>query len=58
VQEAIKEVWEIINTENLKTVSGFNDYKKEFLQLFGFEYDGVDYDADVEINCEDPELIQ
>ena len=22
-------------------------YKREFLQLFGFEVDGVDYDADV-----------
>ena len=28
-------------------VTGNPDYKKQFLQLFGFECDGVDYSADV-----------
>jgi len=40
-------IWETINTDNLKTASDFEGYRREFLQLFGFEVDGVDYDADV-----------
>ena len=41
------ELWEDINTETLRQLSDFAGYKREFLQLFGFEVDGVDYDADV-----------
>ena len=47
VQAEVAEIWEQINTDNLKTLSDFDGYRQEFLQLFGFEVDGVDYDADV-----------
>lgn len=47
VQAEVAEIWEQINTDNLKTWSDFDGYRQEFLQLFGFEVDGVDYDADV-----------
>ena len=47
VQAEVAEIWEKINTDNLKTLSDFDGYRQEFLQLFGFEVDGVDYDADV-----------
>ena len=52
IQEAVGKLWEGINTENLRERSDFVGYKREFLQLFGFEVDGVDYDADV-----NPEVI-
>ena len=52
IQEAVGKLWEGINTENLRERSDFAGYKREFLQLFGFEVDGVDYDADV-----NPEVI-
>jgi enoyl-[acyl-carrier protein] reductase/trans-2-enoyl-CoA reductase (NAD+) len=58
VQQAIKDIWVGICSENLREVSGFDEYKKQFLQLFGFEYEGVDYEANVEFHYEDPELIQ
>jgi enoyl-[acyl-carrier protein] reductase/trans-2-enoyl-CoA reductase (NAD+) len=48
VQAAVAEAWEQIDTDNLNTLSDFVGYKREFLQLFGFEVDGVDYDADVD----------
>jgi enoyl-[acyl-carrier protein] reductase/trans-2-enoyl-CoA reductase (NAD+) len=48
VQKAIGDLWHSINTENLRDLSDFAGYKQEFLQLFGFEVDGVDYDADVD----------
>ena len=47
VQAEVAKIWEQINTDNLKTLSDFDGYRQEFLQLFGFEVDGVDYDADV-----------
>jgi enoyl-[acyl-carrier protein] reductase/trans-2-enoyl-CoA reductase (NAD+) len=51
IQAAVAALWEDINTQNLRQLSDFDGYKREFLQLFGFEVDGVDYDADV-----DPEV--
>jgi len=47
VQAEVEGIWNQINTENLKTLSDFAGYRQEFLQLFGFAVDGVDYDADV-----------
>lgn len=47
VQEAVAELWDGISTENLRERSDFEGYRREFLQLFGFEVEGVDYDADV-----------
>ena len=48
VQAAVAELWQDINTQTLRELSDFAGYKREFLQLFGFEVDGVDYDADVD----------
>ena len=48
VQRAVAELWDGISTENLRERSDFEGYRREFLQLFGFEVDGVDYDADVD----------
>tara|TARA_R110002073_G_scaffold36761_3_gene106894 strand:+ start:10965 stop:12212 length:1248 start_codon:yes stop_codon:yes gene_type:complete len=47
IQAAVAGLWERINTDTLKDLSDFAGYKREFLQLFGFEVEGVDYDADV-----------
>jgi enoyl-[acyl-carrier protein] reductase/trans-2-enoyl-CoA reductase (NAD+) len=48
VQAAVGELWARIDTDNLRELSDFDGYRREFLQLFGFEVDGVDYDADVD----------
>ncbi len=47
VQDACKVIWEKVTTENLSEVTDYDGYKAEFLKLFGFGLDGVDYDADV-----------
>lgn len=47
VQDVVAGLWDGISTENLRERSDFDGYKREFLQLFGFEVEGVDYDADV-----------
>ena len=48
VQAAVAALWDGISTDNLRQRSDFDGYKREFLQLFGFEVDGVDYEADVD----------
>ncbi len=48
VQTEVQRIWERINTSNLRTLSDFDGYKKNFLQLFGFECEGVNYNADVD----------
>lgn len=57
VQAAVGELWEQINTDNLRDLSDFDGYRREFLQLFGFEVDGVDYDADVNPEVAIPQLL-
>ena len=37
-----------MNDDNLFEITDFQGYKDEFLHLFGFEIDDVDYEADVD----------
>ena len=46
--EAVTERWEKINTENFHELSDYAGYRRRFRNLFGFEVEGVDYDAAVE----------
>lgn len=48
IQQEVESLWDQVSTENLDQLSDFAGYKQEFLRLFGFEIDGVDYDADVD----------
>jgi enoyl-[acyl-carrier protein] reductase/trans-2-enoyl-CoA reductase (NAD+) len=47
VQDQVNALWPQVNSDNLNELSDFAGYKHEFMKLFGFEVDGVDYDADV-----------
>jgi Uncharacterized paraquat-inducible protein B len=47
IQQHCRDLWPQITTENLTELTDYNEYKAEFLKLFGFGVDGVDYDADV-----------
>lgn len=47
VQDACKALWPQVTTENLFDLTDYAGYKREFLKLFGFERDDIDYDADV-----------
>ncbi len=52
IQQHCRNLWPQVTTENLKELTDYVEYKEEFLKLFGFGVEGVDYDADVatEIN--------
>ncbi|PJC87757.1 enoyl-[acyl-carrier-protein] reductase FabV [Vibrio sp. HA2012] len=47
IQGHCRQLWPQITTENLKELTDYEDYKTEFLKLFGFGIESVDYDADV-----------
>ncbi|VVE70327.1 trans-2-enoyl-CoA reductase [Pandoraea anapnoica] len=47
VQSEVSALWDKVTNENLYELTDFAGYKHEFLRLFGFEIEGVDYDADV-----------
>lgn len=47
IQSAVAELWEKVTTENLDEISDYAGYQQEFLKLFGFGVEGVDYDQDV-----------
>lgn len=49
VQAEVAERWLRVTTENLDALSDFEGFRADFLKIFGFGIDGVDYDADVDI---------
>lgn len=48
VQARVDELWPQVTTENLKEISDYESYSSEFLKLFGFGLDGVDYKVAVD----------
>ena len=50
VQAEVASIWPSVTTENLRAVSDFDAYQKEFLELFGFGLEGIDYSQDVEVD--------
>ncbi|MDH5300799.1 MAG: trans-2-enoyl-CoA reductase family protein [Gammaproteobacteria bacterium] len=47
IQRSVKQIWPQVTSENIFQLSDYQGYKDEFLKLFGFGVQGVDYDADV-----------
>ena len=48
VQAEVATLWPQVTTENLRDVTDFAGFQREFRGLFGFEVDGVDYEQPVE----------
>lgn len=59
VQETCREIWQQLNDSNINELTDYRGYKAEFLRLFGFGLQGVDYDADLsgEANFDVIELV-
>ncbi len=49
VQQEIADVWEKITNDNLTELADLDAFWNGFYEIFGFHIDGVDYDADVNI---------
>lgn len=46
IQEKVSELWEQASTETLPSIGDLEGYKTEFFNLFGFNYDEVDYNIE------------
>ena len=49
IQSEVQKLWDGINDENLAEYADIKGYQHDFSEIFGFELDGVDYEADVDI---------
>ncbi|MCY1373704.1 Enoyl-[acyl-carrier-protein] reductase [NADH] [compost metagenome] len=52
MQARVQALWVQVSSENVYQLTDFAGYKQEFLRLFGFDIDGVDYEADVDPSVE------
>lgn len=48
VQANIAKIWPQITTETIEDLSDIQGYRDDFHKLFGFGFNGIDYDADTE----------
>jgi enoyl-[acyl-carrier protein] reductase/trans-2-enoyl-CoA reductase (NAD+) len=48
VQAQVLERWPAVTTENLHELGDLTGFREDFLKIFGFGFDGVDYAADVD----------
>ena len=58
IQARVKAAWDQVTEENLYATTDFAGYKAEFLRLFGFGVEGVDYRADVNPNVAIPGIVE
>ncbi|SFE38952.1 enoyl-[acyl-carrier protein] reductase / trans-2-enoyl-CoA reductase (NAD+) [Paenibacillus algorifonticola] len=56
IQAEVAKLWSELTTENVYELSDLAGYRKEFFQLFGFETDGIDYEADANQDVPIPNL--
>jgi enoyl-[acyl-carrier protein] reductase/trans-2-enoyl-CoA reductase (NAD+) len=54
VQAEIARLWPTVTTENLRALTDFAGFQRQFRNLFGFEVEGVDYERPTETNLELP----
>jgi enoyl-[acyl-carrier protein] reductase/trans-2-enoyl-CoA reductase (NAD+) len=48
IQAYVKENWTLVTNETLSLLTDFEGYRQAFLEMHGFAFDGVDYEAEVE----------
>lgn len=49
IQAEIMKCWNIVDNENLHTLTDIDGYWEDFYHMFGFRFDDIDYSANVEI---------
>lgn len=50
VQEAVEKLWDKVTPENFKELTDYSGVREEFMNLNGFDFDNVDYDADLDLD--------
>lgn len=49
IQAEVARRWEVADSENIEALSDLSGVREEFLKVFGFSVDGVDYEAEQDI---------
>ena len=49
VQSEVEAIWDTITPENFKEIGDYEGVREEFMQLNGFDFDNIDYSADVNV---------
>jgi enoyl-[acyl-carrier protein] reductase/trans-2-enoyl-CoA reductase (NAD+) len=52
VQGEVAALWPQVTSENLRSLTNFAQFQRDFRNLFGFEVEGVDYEEPVETDVE------
>ena len=47
VQKRVTDIWNTVDTDTIDELTDYVAYHQEFLKLFGFGVEGIDYDADL-----------
>jgi len=47
VQDRVQEIWDTVDTDTIDELTDYVGYHNEFLKLFGFGIESVDYDEDI-----------
>ncbi|WP_156309175.1 enoyl-ACP reductase FabV [Sphingobacterium endophyticum] len=58
VQEEVSKLWDQATTENLEEISDIAGYRDDFFQLFGFNFDSIDYNKDTSELVQVPSLAE
>jgi len=56
VQNEVLSLWNKINNDNISECADIDGYWEDFYKLFGFETDGIDYDADIDVMVNIPSI--
>jgi len=57
VQDRVQTIWDTVDTDTIDELTDYVGYHNEFLKLFGFGIDAVDYDEDISPLAEINNLI-
>ena len=56
IQQSINEMWAQVNSDNLDQLADVDEYINQFHHLFGFGWDEVDYELDVDLQVDIPSI--
>jgi enoyl-[acyl-carrier protein] reductase/trans-2-enoyl-CoA reductase (NAD+) len=46
IQDEVRRRWPLVTTENLDELADLEGFREDFLRIFGFGIEGVDYEAE------------
>lgn len=58
VQDEVAKLWHAVDSDNVNDLADLIGYKQDFYRLFGFNFEGVDYSTDYNIDVQIPSLVE